>query len=417
MLLLCLVGCECKEHTFGEWTVESEATCSMPGKEVRICEKCEKVEEREISVLEHSFNEWVIEKDSTCALEGKKIRTCENCKKTEEMQLAKLKHTYSDWFECEPSTCTTRGTLKRTCVDCSAEETIPSDKLEHNWIKATCFTPKICSVCETTEGDAMGHSWNDATCVLPKTCTMCQATEGTPKGHTWKDANCTEPKTCTVCNTTEGAPMGHTFSSPDCKTLETCEKCGVEGTNMGSHQFENAFCKLCRYVDKSAISINVPSLPAERTITYDGHYSDERHYTSKYKVTAAEVKVYDYRRGPYEDFPFYISISITIEYVDCYYQINYGDGTIEHYNYCNIDYDCFYLIDSSGEIHMPENISTYDFGGSIGVVATSRKSIVAKENEAGSTETVKFENLAPGTYTLCFLEGDLDQHSFDNMFN
>ena len=47
---------EVHQHTFGEWTVTKEATCTEAGEETRSCE-CGKTETREIEALGHDWNE------------------------------------------------------------------------------------------------------------------------------------------------------------------------------------------------------------------------------------------------------------------------------------------------------------------------------------------------------------------------
>lgn len=44
---------DCK-HKFGDWITLSESTCSTPGKQVKICSKCEYTEELELSLLPHT---------------------------------------------------------------------------------------------------------------------------------------------------------------------------------------------------------------------------------------------------------------------------------------------------------------------------------------------------------------------------
>jgi hypothetical protein len=57
------------EHSYGEWTVEKEATCTEPGSKVRLCE-CGEKETEKISVIGHKE---VIDAgvDSSCSIEGK----------------------------------------------------------------------------------------------------------------------------------------------------------------------------------------------------------------------------------------------------------------------------------------------------------------------------------------------------------
>ena len=61
-------------HSFGEWSVTKEATCTEAGVESRTCSVCGNVETREIPAKGHTVGkEWVTTKKATCTKEGKKV--------------------------------------------------------------------------------------------------------------------------------------------------------------------------------------------------------------------------------------------------------------------------------------------------------------------------------------------------------
>lgn len=53
------------DHSYGEWEVETEATCTAEGKKARICERCADVEEASIPALGHNYGA-----DGKCTLCG-----------------------------------------------------------------------------------------------------------------------------------------------------------------------------------------------------------------------------------------------------------------------------------------------------------------------------------------------------------
>lgn len=57
---------ECSEHSFGEWTVVSEADCTEVGVETRTCESCGETENRQTPALGHVY---ILGKCSRCGLE------------------------------------------------------------------------------------------------------------------------------------------------------------------------------------------------------------------------------------------------------------------------------------------------------------------------------------------------------------
>lgn len=57
---------ECTEHSFGEWTVVSEADCTEAGTETRTCESCGETETRQTPALGHVY---IFGKCSRCGLE------------------------------------------------------------------------------------------------------------------------------------------------------------------------------------------------------------------------------------------------------------------------------------------------------------------------------------------------------------
>ncbi len=62
-------------HSFGKWTDEIQATCTLGGTEQRTC-PCGETEKRQTEAKGHSFDNWTITKNLTCHEDGIKERTC-----------------------------------------------------------------------------------------------------------------------------------------------------------------------------------------------------------------------------------------------------------------------------------------------------------------------------------------------------
>ena len=177
----------------------------------------------------HSWGEWSVKTDATCTAEGTKEAVCSLCGETKEEKISALGHSGGE------ATCTS----KAKCDRCSAEY---GDILAHTWVDATCTSPKTCSVCSATDGEALGHKGGSATCESGAECEICGEKYGEPAGHSWTDATCTAPKTCSVCSATEGEALGHKGGSATCESKAKCENCGEEYGELAEHSWTDATC-------------------------------------------------------------------------------------------------------------------------------------------------------------------------------
>lgn len=67
-------------HSFGEWTVSKEATCTEAGEETRTCSVCGATETQAISAKGHTASEkWVTTKKATCTEKGTQVQKCTVC--------------------------------------------------------------------------------------------------------------------------------------------------------------------------------------------------------------------------------------------------------------------------------------------------------------------------------------------------
>ena len=98
----------CSKHTFGDWSVSVEATCTEDGVGIRTCSTCGETETQPIATMGHVFGDWsTIE--PTCTQNGKRIRTCTECNtETEETVLFRHGHAFDENLVCK--TCATQGT-------------------------------------------------------------------------------------------------------------------------------------------------------------------------------------------------------------------------------------------------------------------------------------------------------------------
>jgi hypothetical protein len=188
-------------HAYGDWTLETAATCTDPGTEQRLCANdASHIETRTIDALGHDYDDGVVTKEPTCKENGIMTYTCKNDSShtyTEEISNEGIAHTYGEWVVDTPAACETPGVESRTCTVCGDTETEEIPALGHaygDWTvatAATCEDPgteqRLCandaSHIETRTIDALGHDYDDgvvtaeATATAPGvktyTCTRC----------------------------------------------------------------------------------------------------------------------------------------------------------------------------------------------------------------------------------------------------
>ncbi len=115
------------QHTFGEWVIVKEATCTESGEETRTCSSCGEEEKEYPIAMGHSFaTEFIVDKEATCGEDGSKSKHCAGCdEKTEVTAIpATGEHSYGAWAK--------------------------ADDTDHS---------KACSVCDDVVTEA--HSWDE----------------------------------------------------------------------------------------------------------------------------------------------------------------------------------------------------------------------------------------------------------------
>ena len=171
------------EHSFGEWVVTTEPTCTEVGIETRTCE-CGETETREVAALGHT-EEVIPGKDATCTepglTEGKKCSVCGEILVAQE-EIPALGHT-EEVIPGKDATCTEPGlTEGKKCSVCGeilvAQEEIPATGHVNTVIRGvsepTCtddgYTGDTwCLDCEQriAKGEiipALGHDWHGTGC-------------------------------------------------------------------------------------------------------------------------------------------------------------------------------------------------------------------------------------------------------------
>lgn len=275
-------------HDWGDWVVETPATCEEEGTKKRTCKNDgTHVERQPIPALNHDYDQTItLTVEATCTEDGYTYHPCKHsgCDSRQTVQvLTKLGHdeVNGEWKVTKAAACETEGVKEYYCGRC--HESIKSEvipKTGHsftNYVKtkdATCVDNEkqtgTCTRCGKPNtidipNTALGHKFldedyvfnNDAKCEIDGTetakCTRCEVTDtrtavGTALDHKFtnykvtKEANCLEnaEETATCDN---GCGKTHTREQPNTALGHTCkdfthdegtETCCDLGTKTGT---------------------------------------------------------------------------------------------------------------------------------------------------------------------------------------
>ena len=221
------------EHTYGEWKVTKEVTCTEPGEKEKGCtaEGCSEKQIEEIPALGHDCKDEVTE--PTCEEKGYTTHTCTRCNDSYiDTYVDELGHKFTNYVSNNDATCMADGTKTAICDNgCGKKDTITDEgsKLDHTYEdryitkEATCTEPgekekgcttQGCSEKQAEEIPALGHDYKDE--VTEPTCEE--------KGYT--------THTCTRCNDsyidTYVDELGHKFTNYVSNNDATCMADGTK---------------------------------------------------------------------------------------------------------------------------------------------------------------------------------------------
>lgn len=122
-------------HSWGNWIVIDEATCTTSGEKYRYCNKC--YEEQTVTIPAtgvHKWTEW--KADGYLCEDGKWTRYCTECYKEEtKARQSDGSHLWSNWEIWKEADCLNKGQESRYCYNCYQREykDIPVDNTKHTW--------------------------------------------------------------------------------------------------------------------------------------------------------------------------------------------------------------------------------------------------------------------------------------------
>ena len=145
VLILCLYACgqapATHQHSYGDWTTVTAATCDTSGQEKRVC-SCGAEEKKDIPALGHDFSaKFTTDIEATCISKGSKSKRCSRCgEKSEITDVPALGHTFSAEFTIDvAATCTGKGSKSKHCSRCGEKSEVTEiEPLGHNYVDSKC---------------------------------------------------------------------------------------------------------------------------------------------------------------------------------------------------------------------------------------------------------------------------------------
>lgn len=123
-------GTKTDDHKFGAYTYNNDATCQKDGTETATCSVCNKKDTRTKagSKVGHKFTKYVNNNNATCQKNATETASCDfNCgtKDTREVANSTVKHKFTNYVSNKDATCTADGTKTAKCdYGCGQEDTV-----------------------------------------------------------------------------------------------------------------------------------------------------------------------------------------------------------------------------------------------------------------------------------------------------
>ena len=289
-------------HTFGDWGVTKEATCTAFGERTRRCSLCGYVDIASIPASGHSYgDEWFSDSEVHW-------KVCSVC----EAKGDEAAHEFGSWTVTAPATCTEIGSESRVCSVCGYEETrsipVTGHSASQKWSSDASKHWHACLECGAALDEA-AHSFGAWSVTEPATCT--------------EDGS--ESRSCSVCGCGESRVVpatGHSFGGEwiagTAGHWRVCSACGIEG-EVYPHEFtewavteqatctaageESRSCTACGYVETRS----VPALghtPAQGWLSdASGHWQVCSTCGSKGQVSAHSFGAWATVQQPTVDVP------------------------------------------------------------------------------------------------------------------
>ncbi|MBO2516982.1 MAG: hypothetical protein CW338_06880, partial [Clostridiales bacterium] len=119
------LAASCPPHKWGDWQIDTPATCTEKGRKYRVCTRCTTgFEWKDIPALGHDWKLSQTVREATCIQTGSIREKCTRCGKTRKVDTGYGDHKWGGWYEKSP------GLKERDCQLCGKQEFSYSPVLE-----------------------------------------------------------------------------------------------------------------------------------------------------------------------------------------------------------------------------------------------------------------------------------------------
>jgi len=274
--------------------------CLEEGYTVYECSRCaDTYTEQFVSALGHSFDDWIVTEEPTCTLEGMKCRSCSVCGIQEFEIVSSIGHSYNETTILP--TCTQGGYTMFSCHCGVAYAGNYTEAIGHREVISDAY-PATCTQAGLTEGrycencgeiylrqekiPAMGHRWNDGEILAAVTnysdgvilysCQECDESKMEEVPALDHIHMYTESVTVPVCEnqgyTTYSCVCGACYTDDYVKALGHAEEtiAEVSATCSSVGMTEGCYCTVCQ-----AIIVEPVEIPALEHIWDEGILIEE----------------------------------------------------------------------------------------------------------------------------------------------
>ncbi len=130
------------EHSYGDWAIVKEPTCTEQGKKQKTCSVCQEIKQKAIAALGHDYEntDWETVTKPTCTEQGKMQKKCSICQEIQQKTIDALGHDYenADWETVKEPTCTQKGEKQKQCANCREAITGEIEAKKHNYVSGYC---------------------------------------------------------------------------------------------------------------------------------------------------------------------------------------------------------------------------------------------------------------------------------------
>ncbi len=166
------------KHTFGEWNVISEASCTESGLKQHICTSCGFDETVETDALEHTVEEYYTEREASCTEGGLEVGFCTVCEGQAQREISPTGHEAGDPINTDGEMCLDRAVGAISCTECGEVLSTYGHYYVTTVTDATCTSDgevrrecSRCHIAETTVIAHEGHREGFITAVKAASCT------------------------------------------------------------------------------------------------------------------------------------------------------------------------------------------------------------------------------------------------------